>query len=51
MNHSPFGDVSLHSSSNDLMYKGIMINDKKECFEIHFYPDLNQIIVIVNVIM
>ena len=43
LNSSPFGNVSLINGSNDLIYGGIMIGNKKECFGIDFYPDLGQI--------
>ena len=43
LNGSPFGYGSLFNSSNELIYQGVMIKDKKECFGIEFYPDLSQI--------
>ena len=43
LNKSPFGSVRLMNESNELLYRGIMIEDKKECFGIEFFPDLNQI--------
>ena len=43
VNGSPFGYGSLFNSSNLLIYQGVMIRDKKECFGIEFYPDLSQI--------
>ena len=41
--HSPLGYGSLYNTSNELMYRGVMIDDKKECFGIEFYADLGQI--------
>ena len=43
LNGSPFGPVCLMNESNELIYRGVMIRDKKECFGIDFYPDLNEI--------
>ena len=43
LNGSPFGYGSLYNSSNELLYQGVMIRDKKECFGIDFYPALNEI--------
>ena len=43
LNHSPFGPVCLMNESNELIYRGVMIRDKKECFGIEFYPDLGLI--------
>ena len=43
MNNSPSGYVCLMNVSNELKYEGVMIDDKKECFGIEFYPDLSQI--------
>ena len=40
---NPFGYGSLYNSSNELIYRGVMINDKKECFGIDFFSGLNQI--------
>ena len=40
LNDSPFGYGALYNESNRLVYRGVMINDKKECFGIQFYPDL-----------
>ena len=43
LNYSPSGYVCLMNVSNELKYEGVMIDDKKECFGIEFYPDLSQI--------
>ena len=34
----PFGYGSLYNNENELIYRGVMIGDKKECFGIDFYP-------------
>lgn len=36
----PFGFGSLYNSSNQLLYRGVYIIDRKECFGADFYPDL-----------
>lgn len=38
LSNSPFGYVCLMNESNELIYRGVMINDKKECFGTDFYP-------------
>ena len=43
VNQSPFGPVCLMNGSNELIYRGVMIGNKRECFGIDFYPDLCQI--------
>ena len=40
LNNSPFGYVSLINKSNELIYKGVMVGDKKECFGMDFFPGL-----------
>ena len=37
-NNSPLGYGSLYNNDNELIYRGVMIGDKKECFGIDFYP-------------
>lgn len=39
-NNCSFGYVSLFNCTNELLYQGVIINDKKECFGIDYYPDL-----------
>ena len=43
LNESPFGYGSLYNNSNELVYRGVMIGDNKECFGIVFYPDLGKV--------
>ena len=43
LNHSPFGYGSLYNNSNELIYRGIMIGNSKECFGIDFYPGFDLI--------
>lgn len=43
LNNSPFGYVSLINESNELIYKGVMVDDKKECFGVDFFPGLGVI--------
>lgn len=33
----------MHNSSDELIYRGIMIGKSKGCFGINFYPGLRQI--------
>ena len=40
LNNSPFGYGSLYNNENELIYRGVMIRDNKECFGIEFYPSL-----------
>ena len=40
---SPCGYGSLYNDDNKLIYRGVMIGDKKECFGIDFYPGLEKI--------
>ena len=40
-NNSPLGYGSLYNNDNELIYRGVMIGDKKECFGIDFYPGLD----------
>ena len=42
-NDSPCGYGSLYNNSNELIYRGVIIGDKKECFGIDFYPGLEKI--------
>ena len=42
LNNLPFGYGSMYNSSNELIYRGVMIGDKKECFGIDYYPGLNK---------
>lgn len=37
----PFGYGSLYNSYNELVYRGVMIGDRKECFGIDFFPGLD----------
>ena len=39
----PFGCISLINESNELIYRGVMIGDRKECFGVEFYPGLDKI--------
>ena len=39
---SSSGYGSLYSSSNELIYRGVMIGGEKECFGTEFYPDLGK---------
>lgn len=43
LNQSPFGAVCLMNGSNELICRGVMINDHKESFGIEFYSDLGKV--------
>ena len=40
-NNSPFGYIRLINNLNEVVYQGVMINNKKECFGIDFYPGVS----------
>ena len=42
MNNTPFGFICIMNEKNELVYRGVMVNDKKECFGAEFYPGLNK---------
>lgn len=37
----PFGYGSLYNNSDELVYRGVMIDNCKQCYGIEFYPGLN----------
>ena len=39
----PFGYGSLYNNDNKLIYRGVMIGNKRECFGIEFYPGIGKI--------
>lgn len=43
LSNCPFGYVCLMNESNELIYQGVMINDKKEYFGTDFYPGLGSV--------
>ena len=40
LNNALFGHACVVNESNELTYLGVVIDDKKECFGIEFYPSL-----------
>lgn len=42
LNQSPSGYRSFYNSLNELIYRGVIIRDMKECFGSDFYPSLSQ---------
>ena len=43
LKNSPFGFICIMNESNEVIYQGVMIGDKKECYGIDFYPGLDKI--------
>ena len=43
VNGHPFGYGSLYNNDNELIHRGVMIGDNKECFGIDFYSGIGKI--------